>query len=69
LHLAALLRPGVSDEAVARRAAKKGILVTPLSSCHFKHPARGGLVLGYGGTTPDEIREAVKALASCLDAR
>ena len=69
LHLAALLQPDVNDEAVARRAAKHGVLVTPLSSCYVKRPARGGLVLGYGGTTPDEIRDGVKALARCLDGR
>jgi len=67
LHLAALLPAGVSDEAVARRAATQGILVTPLSGCYFRPPARGGLILGYGGTTPHEIRDAVKKLADCLD--
>jgi GntR family transcriptional regulator/MocR family aminotransferase len=67
LHLAALLPPGVSDEAVARRAAAKGIHVTPLSSCYFSPPTRGGLILGYGGTTPHEIREAVRRLAACLN--
>jgi GntR family transcriptional regulator/MocR family aminotransferase len=69
LHLAALLPPGVSDVAVAERAARKGILVTPLSSCHFRAPVRGGLILGYGGTTPHEIKEGVKKLAACLDSR
>ncbi|HEV2180718.1 MAG TPA: PLP-dependent aminotransferase family protein [Gemmatimonadaceae bacterium] len=66
LHLAALLPPGVSDQAVAKRAAAKGILVTPLSSCYFTPPARGGLILGYGGIAPHEIREGVRTLASCL---
>ncbi|HXE60290.1 MAG TPA: PLP-dependent aminotransferase family protein [Gemmatimonadaceae bacterium] len=69
LHLAALLRPGVSDAAVAERAARKSVLVTPLSSCCFKMPARGGLILGYGGTTPHEIRDGVKKLAACLETR
>jgi len=59
----------VSDVAVAERAAANGILVTPLSSCYFRPPARGGLILGYGGTTPHEIRDGVRRLAACLDGR
>ena len=69
LHLAALLPPGVGDAGVAERAAKRGILVTPLSSCYFRPPPRGGLILGYGGTTAHEIKEGVKKLAACLDGR
>ena len=69
LHLAALLPPGVSDVVVAQRAAAKGILVTPLSSCCFRPPERGGLILGYGGITPRDIREGVQHLSSCLVAR
>jgi len=69
LHLAALLPAGVSDVAVAQRAAAKGILVTPLSSCYFRPPERGGLILGYGGITPRDIREGVHHLSTCLVAR
>ncbi len=68
LHLAALLPRGVSDEAVAKRASAKGILVTPLSSCYFRVPERGGLIIGYGGVTAKEIREGVRTLAACLPA-
>ncbi|HEX5180822.1 MAG TPA: PLP-dependent aminotransferase family protein [Gemmatimonadaceae bacterium] len=67
LHLAVMLPRGMSDEAVARRAAARSILVTPLSGCYFKRPARGGLILGYGGVTSHEIREGVKKLAQCVD--
>ncbi|MGH7646602.1 MAG: PLP-dependent aminotransferase family protein [Gemmatimonadaceae bacterium] len=66
LHLTALLPPGASDVAIAERAAKRGVLVTPLSSCQFRPRARGGLVLGYGGTTPREIRDGVRVLAACM---
>jgi GntR family transcriptional regulator/MocR family aminotransferase len=66
MHLVALLPPGVSDVAVSVKAAKRGISAVPLSSCYAKAPKRGGLILGYGGTTPAQIREAARTLATCL---
>jgi GntR family transcriptional regulator/MocR family aminotransferase len=30
-------------------AASKGVSARPLSPCHVNPPARGGLILGYGG--------------------
>jgi GntR family transcriptional regulator/MocR family aminotransferase len=66
MHLVALLPPGVSDVAVSVKAAKRGISAVPLSSCYAKAPKRGGLILGYGGTAPAQIREAARTLAACL---
>src|SRR5580700_3218650 len=66
MHLVALLRPGIDDVAVCRKAAKRGISAVPLSSCYAKTPKRGGLILGYGGTDPAQIREGARILATCL---
>ncbi|MGA8037451.1 MAG: PLP-dependent aminotransferase family protein [Candidatus Acidiferrales bacterium] len=66
MHLVALLACGVSDVAVIRRAAKAGISVMPLSFCYTKPPARGGLILGFGGVDERQIREGVRKLAACL---
>jgi GntR family transcriptional regulator/MocR family aminotransferase len=62
MHLAALLPPGVSDVAVSRDAAQRGISAMPLSACFLKPPARGGLILGYGGTSAQEIRDGILKL-------
>lgn len=66
MHLVVLLPPGVPDTAVAQRAGKAGVSATPLSSCYFKKPARGGLILGYGGTDERQIHEGVLKLAGIL---
>jgi len=66
MHLVVLLPPGVDDRDVARRAAKKGLSVLPLSMCYLKKPLRGGLILGYGGTDAREIQAGVKTLRASL---
>ncbi|MFZ3332301.1 MAG: PLP-dependent aminotransferase family protein [Candidatus Acidiferrales bacterium] len=66
MHLVALLPPGVSDMAVAKKAAKIGMSAMPLSSCYMKPPARGGLILGYGGVDAQQIREGMSKLRTCI---
>jgi GntR family transcriptional regulator / MocR family aminotransferase len=66
MHLVALLPPGVSDVAISKKAAQIGISAMPLSACYLKPPARGGLVLGYGGTSSHEIYEGIRKLKMCL---
>ena len=66
MHLVALLPKGVNDVAVVQRAAKAGISVMPLSFCYAKPPARGGLILGYGGADPRQIREGMRKLVTCF---
>jgi GntR family transcriptional regulator/MocR family aminotransferase len=66
MHLVALLPPGVSDAAVARKAAGMGISAMPLSSCYLKPPQRGGLILGYGGTEVRQIHDCLRKLMMCI---
>jgi GntR family transcriptional regulator / MocR family aminotransferase len=66
LHLAALLPPGVNDVTVSRNAMRVGVSVMPLSTCFLKPPARGGLILGYGGSNPHEIHEGIRKLRMCI---
>ena len=66
MQLTALLPRGVDDVAVARKAAKKGVSARPLSACYLHAPARGGLILGYGGADVAAIREAVQRLRYCI---
>jgi GntR family transcriptional regulator/MocR family aminotransferase len=68
MHLVALLPAGVSDVAVSTEAARMGICAMPLSSCYITPPARGGLVLGYGGTNFHQIRSGIGKLKMCVPA-
>jgi GntR family transcriptional regulator/MocR family aminotransferase len=70
MHLVALLPPGFDDVAVSSAAIRKGISAMPLSSCYSKPPARGGLILGYGGADERQIHDGVRQLRmSVLSAR
>jgi GntR family transcriptional regulator / MocR family aminotransferase len=66
MHLVALLPPGVSDAALAKQAAEMGISAMPLSSCYLKPPARGGLILGYGGTDAKQIHDGMRKLRTLI---
>jgi GntR family transcriptional regulator/MocR family aminotransferase len=63
MHLVAALPESARDRETALRAAKQGLWTMPLSACYLGPGARPGLVLGYGGVTEREIRDAVKRLA------
>jgi GntR family transcriptional regulator/MocR family aminotransferase len=62
MHVVAMLPRGVSDRAVAIRAAQRGLSVTPLSSCYATPRPASGLVLGFGGTPAGELVDAVRVL-------
>jgi GntR family transcriptional regulator/MocR family aminotransferase len=62
MHLAALLPPGMDDVALSRKAVQNGVSAMPLSSCYSKPPARGGLILGYGGANLHQIHNGVRKL-------
>jgi GntR family transcriptional regulator/MocR family aminotransferase len=66
MHLVALLPPGTGDVEVSRKAAQKGISAIPLSSCYLTPPARGGLILGYGGANAHQIHDGIGKLRLSL---
>jgi GntR family transcriptional regulator/MocR family aminotransferase len=66
MHFVVLLSPKIRDDDIARRAAREGISVVPLSSCYVgarNARAQQGLILGYGPPRANEIVEAVRRLA------
>jgi GntR family transcriptional regulator/MocR family aminotransferase len=67
MHLVALLPPAVNDVAISRKAAQMGISAAPLSMCYLKPPARGGLVLGYGGANAHQIHDGIRKLRMILE--
>jgi GntR family transcriptional regulator / MocR family aminotransferase len=66
MHLVLVLPDGMSDVVIARSAGDQGIAAQPLSGNYLGGRARSGLVLGYGGTDPQAIRDGVARLASVI---
>jgi GntR family transcriptional regulator/MocR family aminotransferase len=67
LHLIGWLPEGVDERAVSRRAAAYGVEARPLSTYRVEPGGRGGLVLGYAGYDPRQIRRAMRLLAQALE--
>ena len=68
MHLAALLPRGISDVAVSKRVADRGISATPLSTCYLGLPGRNGLILGYAGVNAHQIHEGIRKLRMSVGA-
>jgi GntR family transcriptional regulator / MocR family aminotransferase len=66
MHVVGWLPPGRSGAEVQRKAAARGVDALPVSFFALRKPARDGLVLGYAGLSPREIRAGVQALARAL---
>ncbi len=66
LNRLALLPPGVDDVEVVRELARLSVLAVPLSAYSIRPPARGGLVLGFGGVDEPEIRAGVERIVSVV---
>jgi GntR family transcriptional regulator/MocR family aminotransferase len=63
LHLVALLPAGSDDRRVAHAAPPGGMAVAPLSEYYRSGRGRPGLLLSFGGATPERIRHTVDTLA------
>jgi GntR family transcriptional regulator/MocR family aminotransferase len=57
----------IDDQAATRAARDENIEVTALSSFTVEHRLPPGLILGYGGVTPRQIRAGAEALARALE--
>ncbi len=57
---------GEKDQAVAGRARSQGLEIAALSQFAMCHSAPNGLVLGFAGCAPAELRRGVDVLASVL---
>lgn len=66
MHLMGWLPPGCDDLEASQRAARAGVDALRLSFFALERPRRGGLLLGYAGVPPDEIRDGVRRLAQAL---
>jgi GntR family transcriptional regulator/MocR family aminotransferase len=66
LHLMGWLPEDRDDRAAAEAAAMAGVVAPALSNYRVNCGGRGGLVLGYAGFEPGQIRDAVRRLGSAL---
>jgi GntR family transcriptional regulator/MocR family aminotransferase len=65
--LVVLLPKGMRDRPLAERAAEEGLWLMPLSDRYLGRATRQGFILGYGGTSVEEIPAAVGRLRKLLD--
>jgi GntR family transcriptional regulator/MocR family aminotransferase len=66
LNLVAWLPPCVSDTAAANAALRAGISTSPMSRFYLTARPRSGLFLGFGGVTPEQIKEGARRLKVAL---
>jgi GntR family transcriptional regulator/MocR family aminotransferase len=67
LHTFARLPPWIDQDAVAEAADRKGITVAPVERFCLAPADAHGLVLGFSGVDPGEIRHGVDVLAQVLE--
>ena len=65
MHLTIALKDGRSDLELSQRAAGLNLSLWPLSSSYWGAP-RNGFILGYGGTTLEDIPNAVRKICTLL---
>jgi GntR family transcriptional regulator / MocR family aminotransferase len=66
MHLVGWLRAGTSDVVASQAAKWNSVYASPLSACSIRKLRSGGLLLGYAAFRPNQIRFAVKHLATAL---
>ena len=66
LHTIGRLAAHLSEVAVARAAAARGIAVSPITRYSLAPAGVNGLVLGFGAIKPEAIRSGVRVLSEVL---
>lgn len=67
LHTIGLVADGIDEEALTRAAADQEVTVAPIGRFCLAPIDTRGVVLGFSGVTPTEIRAATKRLARAFD--
>jgi GntR family transcriptional regulator/MocR family aminotransferase len=66
LHVAAVLREGLGEDAVLQAAARHGIVTSGLHECFQTAPAPSGLLIGFGAVTATDLSAALRTLHRIL---
>ena len=61
-HTPALLADGIDEARVVAQAAQRGVTLAPLARYCLAPVQKGGLVLGFGSASPEDIRHGVAVL-------
>ena len=67
-HLVAWLPEGFDDVALERAARAEGVVTRALSRLYLEAPPRPGLMLGFTGFRPEQLREPAERLAALIAA-
>ena len=66
LHVCLELAPQIDQARLVALARRRGVAVATLEDYYYGPPDRQGLVLGYGGLSPDELARGTKILAGVI---
>ncbi|HVR40231.1 MAG TPA: PLP-dependent aminotransferase family protein [Thermoanaerobaculia bacterium] len=66
MHLTAWLAPRCDDAMLAKKAAKHGLDLLPLSAFALRRKRRGAILLGYAAFRPRELEDGVRRLKMVL---
>ena len=69
LHTIGHLPASVSELAIAREADRRNVTASPIGRFALAQVAENGLVLGFGGVSPNLIEAGVGVLAEVLESR
>jgi GntR family transcriptional regulator/MocR family aminotransferase len=66
IHCVGWLPDGKDERVLAHKAADYDLSLTPISNFSIEPLARRGFLLGYGGYTPQEIKDGIQRLGALL---
>ncbi len=66
MHIVLWLPDGTDDVELARRMLSARLVARPISTMYAALPGRPGLMLGFGGFPPENLREAVQRFATLI---
>lgn len=69
LHAYLELRADLDAHRVAQDAKERGVLISTIDSCYAGTPDRNGLLLGYGGLSPQEVIQGAQILREVIEQR
>lgn len=66
MHILLWLPEGANDVQIAAQTQAIGLAVRPISSMYLEPTGRPGLMLGFGGFLPEQLRDAAKRFTQLL---
>ncbi|MBO0781883.1 MAG: PLP-dependent aminotransferase family protein [Ktedonobacteraceae bacterium] len=66
MHLVVWLPPGMSAQAIVKRAIERGLHISSISQFSLRPLPRDGLILGFASASTEELQAGVRTLALAL---